>query len=326
VGTNTSTTPSVWTRGVIAVVAVFVVLIPIIGLKLLRTDSGAVQPTGTVTLTSGHRLLFLTANHVASMPLDGASYPTIADLECNRFYAAAGTGICLHKSTAVAWVATLLDRTLAPNGAYPVAGTPSLARISPSGRMAAWTSFVSGSSYARSNVRTQTTVLDSRGGALFNPAEFAATVGGKPVKTKASDRQVWGVTFADDNRFYATLVVDGERWLVAGDIGQQTLRSIARNVTIPSLSPDGTRVAFLQAVDGDPHKGWRLAVMHLASRRVIRTADSRTFEDQAIWVDRRTLGYTIRSSDGSPSIWTVAADGTGRPSLLRDSAESPAVL
>jgi hypothetical protein len=326
VGNRTSSTPSVWSRGVIAAIAVVVVLLPIIGLKVFGNDPEAVQPTGTVTLTSGNRLIFLTGQHLASMPLTGNAAPTIADVECARVDATSGRGLCLRKSSAVAWAATLLDRTLAPQGAYPVDGTPSLARLSPSGRMAAWTSFVTGSSYSHGRFSTQTTVLDTKGGALFYPVDFAATVEGKPVKSKASERQVWGVTFADDNRFYATLLADGERYLVAGDLGRRTLRAIARNVALPSLSPDGTRIAFLHAIDGDPHNGWRLSVLRLGGRRVVATADGRNVEDQAIWLNDRTLGYTVRSDDGSPSIWTVPADGTGRPSLLRDNAESPAVL
>ena len=315
-----------WSRGVIAAIAVVVVLLPIIGLRLIGNDPEEVATTGTVTLTSGHRLLFLTTQHIASMPLDGNGMATVAELECSRVYAASGTGICLRKASAVAWSATLLDRNLGPQGAYPVDGTPSLARLSPSGRMAAWTSFVTGSSYARGQATTQTTVLDAKGGSVIYPVDFAATVEGKPVKGKSSERQVWGVTFADDNRFYATLLVDGERWLVAGDLGQRTLRAISRNVALPSLSPDGTRLAFLRAIKGDPANGWRLCVLRLDSRKVIPMADSRNIEDQAIWLDDRTVGYTVRSEDGSPSIWTTPADGSGRPSLLRDNAESPAVL
>jgi hypothetical protein len=325
VGNKTSTTPSVWSRGVIAALAVVVVLLPIIGLKLIGDDPEEVATTGTVTLTSGHRLLFLTTQHVATMPLGGNGMATVAELECERVYAAAGTGLCLRKASAVAWSATLLDRNLGPQGAYPVDGTPSLARLSPSGRMAAWTSFVTGTSYA-GKPATQTTVLDTKGGVVSYPVEFTATIEGKPVKAAPSERQVWGVTFADDNRFYATLLVDGERWLVAGDIGQRTLKAIARNVALPSLSPDGTRIAFLRATKGDPGKGWRLCVLRLDNRRVIAMADARNIEDQAIWLDDRTLGYTVYSDDGSPSIWTVPAGGSGRPSLLRDNAESPAVL
>jgi hypothetical protein len=326
VGNTTSSAPSVWSRGVIAAIAVVVVLLPIIGLKLVGSDPEDIGTPGTVTLTSGNRLLFLTTQHVASMPLGGSPEATVADLECGRVYAASGVGLCLRKASAVAWSATLLDRELAPQGAYPVDGTPSLARLSPSGRMAAWTSFVSGTSYARTEAATQTTVLDTKGGAVIYPVEFAATVEGKPVKAEVSERQVWGVTFVDDNRFYATLFVGGERWLVAGNLGQRTLQAIAKNVTLPSLSPDGTRIAFLRAIEGDPRNGWRLSVLRLDNHRVIAMADSRNVEDQAIWIGERTLGYTVRSSDGSPSIWTVPADGTGRPSLLRDNAESPAVL
>jgi hypothetical protein len=83
------------------------------------------------------------------------------------------------------------------------------------------------------------------------------------------DHNVWGVTFAaDDNRFYATLSTDGERYLVEGDFAARTLRTLALNVECPSLSADGTRIAFKQGIDNDPRKGWRLSVLRLAGLSV----------------------------------------------------------
>ena len=57
----------------------------------------------------------------------------------------------------------------------------------------------------------------------------------------------------------------GHRYLVAGDFAAHTVRTLRENVECPSLSPDGTRVAFKSAVDGDPAKGWRLSVLDLAT-------------------------------------------------------------
>lgn len=328
-GTTTSSSLSVLSRSAIVVVAVVVVLIPIFGFRLFGGTPEKIGTTGSVTLNSGHRLLFVTAERLAVMPLTANTGATVSDLECTQVYAAAGTGLCLRKATAVAWAATVLDRRLTHLGSYPVEGTPSLARLSPSGRMAAWTSFVAGTSFASGSATTQTTLLDTKSGTILYPVEFKATVDGKSVKGNASKRQVWGVTFADDNRFYATLVVDGTRWLVAGDIGKHTLRSLAKDVALPSLSPDGKSIAFLRkncGSDGGSSGPWRLCVMRLDNLRVAAMADSRAIEDQPIWLDDRTLAYTVRSRDGSPSIWAVPADGSGRPSLLRDSAESPAPL
>ena len=47
---------------------------------------------------------------------------------------------------------------------------------------------------------------------------------------------------------------------------------------------------------------------------------------RAAWLDGATLAYTRRASDGTPSIWTVPADGSGAPRVLVPGAESPSPL
>ena len=65
----------------------------------------------------------------------------------------------------------------------------------------------------------------------------------------------WGVTFADDSDFYATMSTTGGSYLVPGSLATQTVRTVADNVECPSLSPDGTRMAFKEAVGSDPRSG-----------------------------------------------------------------------
>jgi hypothetical protein len=134
------------------------------------------------------------------------------------------------------------------------------------------------------------------------------------------------VTFADDNRFYATLSTGGHRYLVRGDWAARTVETLADGVECPSLSPDGTSLAFKRALDGEPAKGWRLSVMDLATLRVTATAETESVDDQAAWLDADTLAYTRRASDGTPSIWVVPADGSGTPRVLVPGAESPSPL
>ncbi|WP_200948494.1 MULTISPECIES: hypothetical protein [unclassified Kitasatospora] len=57
-----------------------------------------------------------------------------------------------------------------------------------------------------------------------------------------------------------------------------------------------------EAVDADPGKGWRLSVLDLASLKVTATAESRSIDDQAAWLDDRTLAYTVRDSGGNPEV------------------------
>ncbi|WP_154402712.1 hypothetical protein [Nocardioides speluncae] len=44
------------------------------------------------------------------------------------------------------------------------------------------------------------------------------------------------------------------------------------------------------------------------------------------WLSDTEVAYTVRDSSGSPAVWSVPADGTGAPELIRADAESPARL
>jgi len=192
--------------------------------------------------------------------------------------------------------------------------------------MVAWTSFVGGDSYNHGGFSTRTGILDTRTGVLASTLEkFAVTRQGRPYQ--ASDLNFWGVTFtADDNRFYATMSTAGRRYLVEGDFAARTVRTLKENVECPSLSPDGTRIAFKEAIGADPTRGWRLSVLDLASMRVTPLAERRSIDDQAAWLDNTALAYTVRDSSGNPAVWSVPANGSGTPHLLIPDADSPAPL
>ena len=93
----------------------------------------------------------------------------------------------------------------------------------------------------------------------------------------------------------------------------------------PSLSPDQTRIAFKEAVGGDPARGWRLTVLELATLTRTPLAETRSVDDQAVWLDNATIGYAL-PRDRSSDVWAVPADGSGAPRLLIPDAESPAPL
>jgi hypothetical protein len=280
-----------------------------------------------VTLAPGPRLLVVSDRHLATVARDDPSGPrTVAPLECVRVYAAAGTGVCIRPDSAWFYHLVVLDRDLQEKRAIPVPGLPNRARVSASGRMVAWTSFVGGDSYNHGGFSTRTGILDTRTGAFAGTLEkFAVTVQGRPHQ--AADVNFWGVTFtADDNRFYATMSTAGRRYLVEGDFAAKTVRTLKENVECPSLSPDGTRIAFKEAIGADPTRGWRLSVLDLASMRVTPLAERGSIDDQAAWLDNTTLAYTVRDSSGASDVWSVPADGSGTPRLLVPDAESPAAL
>jgi hypothetical protein len=101
-------------------------------------------------------------------------------------------------------------------------------------------------------------------------------------------------------------------------------------VECPSLSPDGTRIAFKKRIDlGMGRTEWRLAVLDVATLADHTLTETRNFDDQAMWVDDRTVAYGLpRVNSGTPTrdTYAVAADGSGEPRLLVPGASSLRVL
>lgn len=304
-----------------------VVLLPVIGLRVFgKEEPEAVSATGDVTLTPGHRMVYVVQEHVASVSLADASgaaqgTPVVSELLCARVYAAHGTGLCLRKNTAVSWSATVLDQNLKATSTWPMAGEPALARVSPSGRMVAWTALTRGHALS-GTFSAVTSVVDTVAGEETKDlSTFTARVG--PDHTKVKDYQVWGVTFIDDDRFLATVAVGGKRYLARGRLSTTSLTTIAPDVTSPALSPDGKRIAFIRAGAGG--HGGRLEVMDLATHAVRDLDDERGVTDQPVWFDAQTVGYVVRDAAGHPTIWSTRL-GARRPELVLDNAESPSPL
>lgn len=300
-------------------------------------EGGPAVVAGEVTLTQRDRLAFLNTAQgpyrgaIASVPAGAPQAGrTASGLTCRRFHAAAGTGVCLSSTPGALAQdnrAVIVDAELRPLRDFPLAGTPSRARVSPSGRFAAWTVFVSGESYGAAFFSTRTSIVDTRTWALEPDLEkFSISMDGR--SHSAADVNFWGVTFAaDDDTFYATLGTAGQTHLVKGSLSRRAVTTLAQNVECPSLSPDGTRVAYKKRVTRGASL-WREHVMDLRTLREVPLAEKRSVDDQAAWLDDRTLAYAL-PSDGvvdSTDLWTVPADGTGAPRLLTPGASSPTRL
>jgi hypothetical protein len=261
---------------------------------------------------------------VAVAPLGaGGGARTLVPLRCERVYFAAGSGLCLARGGGFAssYRARVFGTDLRVRGEIPVDGIPSRARVSPNGRYGSVTLFVTGHSYADTgSFSTTTTLIDLRTSRkLAQLEDFTTTRDGRTIS--ARDANYWGVTFArDSDRFYATLATGGKIYLVEGSVRTRTMRTIHENVECPSLSPDGTRIAYKKRV-GAGGKRWRLYVLDRRTMRATPLAETRSVDDQAEWLDDAHVLYGLPES-----IWTVPADGSGRPVAYAPSADSPAVV
>ncbi|WP_405110474.1 hypothetical protein OG559_30510 [Micromonospora sp. NBC_01405] len=289
------------------------------------------SPAGAaLDTTRSGQLLFLDAGgRVAAVPSDdpGAAR-TVGDLKCRRFHSSGGTAVCLTAEVRGGLPRTsalILDSELRETNRLNLAGVPSRARVSPSGRMVAWTVFVTGESYNATGFSTWTGILDTRTGyPIVNIETIPLYIDGR--RHHAADVNFWGVTFAaDDNRFYATVSTRGRTYLVEGDYAKWEARTLRDNVECPSLSPDGTRLAFKKRVSPSAAEPWRLHVLDLVTMRETPLAETASVDDQAQWLSQSEVAYARPGAAGGADIWAVPADGSGSPRLLVPAASSPSM-
>jgi Tol biopolymer transport system component len=296
---------------------------------------GAVAPEKlSKSITSKGRLIALNMRDSPNLgkveyaPLDEIEpdQRTAVDLRCERIYFAAGEGICLRREVHILTaqtVATVLDASFQPRFTIRNDGIPSRARISPDGRYAAFTVFLTGHSYGDAQLATATLLVDMQHGTtIANLEDFQVLQDGNVIKSP--DFNYWGVTFQrDSNFFYATLRTKGVNYLVHGDIKARTITVIYKGVECPSLSPDGKRVAFKKLIS---RNNWRLSVLDLATLQETPLAETKSVDDQAEWLDNHHVLYAL--VDGAPwmSVMVVPADGSGQPQIFAKGATSPAVV
>jgi hypothetical protein len=251
---------------------------------------------------------------------------TTTTLRCERTYFAAGVGICLRRELRIlvsTTVATIVDASFRPLFEVRTAGIPSRARISRDGRLAAFTVFVTGHDYADTQLSTATLLVDvGKRATIANLEEFEVWQDGRTVTSP--DFNYWGVTFEDDsNVFYATLRTGGVNYLVRGDIAARTVTVLHRGVECPSLSPDGTRVAFKKLI---ARGQWRAAVLDLTTFEETLLAETGNVDDQIEWLDDERVLYALPDPAPWMTIMVARADGSGQPQIFAKGAASPAVV
>jgi hypothetical protein len=262
--------------------------------------------------------------HMALTNADGRAPRRITKLVCERAYFGGGRGLCLLSRqglTSAQFDVKIVDDQLRVVGRRTYSGLLSRARVSPDGRYGATTAFVAGHSYADpGKFSTTTHIIDMASGRdLGNLETFEVRDGGAVVNDK--DRNFWGVTFArDSHRFYATMSTHKGTWLIEGSVSGRSAHTLHRNVECPSLSPDGTRVAYKKKV-GDKGVIWQLHVLDLRTMKDTATSERANVDDQAEWLDDGTILYA-KGTD----LWAVRADGSGAPRKYLRDALSPVVL
>lgn len=294
-------------------------------------DTSEVVPTGD-------RVVFRNTasgagyGHVASVPLgDPSGARTISAIACDRVDATADLVSCLRtvRGIAPSYTATLYTGGGAEIVQWPLAGIPSRTRIANDGSLISTTAFVTGHSYATIGFSTETTIHTPDGEDFGNLEEWALLVDGAP--SAPVDRNFWGVTFVDDDAFYATvgLTVEGRTHLVLGSIADRSMRILAENVECPSLSPDGTRIAFKRVTAGSgPTAHWTPAIYDVVTGEVTLLPEERSIDDQIEWLDDDTILYGMPREGvaGDSDVWRLAADGSGEPAVFVEHAWSPSVV
>ncbi|WP_394621084.1 TolB family protein [Lentzea sp. JNUCC 0626] len=294
---------------------------------VVTAATDAKQPAGTEQVSQAKTgdLLFVDLaggqNRVEKLADGGARTPT--ELACQRYYAAGGTSVCLKLSGPGPTYAAEVSRDGKVVKSIGLPGIPSRAKVSQSGNVVSWTSFVTGDSYSvPGGFSTRTGFYDLRTGETAESLEhFAATVEGAPLT--ASDANYWGLTVgSDDKTFYATLASGGFTWLVKGDLTTKAVTSLRRDAECPSLSPDGTKVAYKKRIGRlGP---WDLAVLDLATNEEKRLPGTAGIDDQATWLNASELAFAAVPKDAKlPAVHVAPVDGSQPARVLIPEATSP---
>ncbi len=320
--------------GVVAVCAIVAVVAVVLG---ARGSGGGGEASARATSAladakaSGQRMVVFRdrASHgrveIAPAGADGAGKAVVSGMRCDRVYFAAGRGLCVTRGSgfAAGYRAKVFDEHLKVLHDMPVEGIPSRARVSPDGRYGATTLFVSGHAYAEAGTfSTATTLFDLRSGTKIADLEKFTTYDRDGQVVTAVDVNYWGVTFdpRDSDRFYATMATGGKTYLIRGSVSRRRADVLKENVECPSLSPDGTRIAYKKRT-GSKSDPWHITVLDVATLHETPLAEPRSVDDQVEWLD---AGHVLYGVGGS--VYELPSDGTGTPRKYISGGDSPAVV
>lgn len=266
----------------------------------------------------------------SSVPLaDPGGTRAVGTVACDRVYSTAKFSMCLRidRGALTTFSATLYDSKWQAKKAWALPGIPSRTRISADSKLVAFTSFVTGESYGNVGFATATQISTTDGPDYGNLEAFALMIDGQ--RNTAADRNFWGVTFStDDNVFYATAATGGHTWLVKGNLAARTLTTVTQAAECPSISPDGTRIAYKKNVSTSATGYWSIAVLDLATGVEKLLPEKRSVDDQVDWLDDSTVLYGMPRTDspGDSDIWSIASNESAAGTRFIQHAWSPSVV
>lgn len=296
--------------------------------------TGASAAQVTDKLVDGNRIVFRNTamgqgyGQIASVAIaDPAGPRELFQTVCDRVDATAQYISCMRTQRGIptTFETRILDAQANSIDEWPLSGVPSRTRISEAG-LVATTAFVTGHSYATDSFSTETVIRSVQGQDFGNLENYSIFIDGQELT--AIDRNVWGVTFATENKFYATVASAGKTWMVEGNLEKRRMNSIIENAECPSVAPDQSKVAYKKrrAQSGLAH--WDIAILDLKTQKEIILPLEPGFDDQVEWLDSQTLlfGMLRTESVGDSDVYSIKATTNAQPQLFIKDAWSPSVV
>jgi Tol biopolymer transport system component/DNA-binding winged helix-turn-helix (wHTH) protein len=156
-------------------------------------------------------------------------------------------------------------------------------------------------------------VLVSSGeGLLYRIALDGRTAGGTPVEVPLTGAQgVRGITVSAEGRriAFAALTLNSQIWAQRLDpdgtpqgAAVPLTADTSRRNTVPVISPDGTKVAYMSARTGELPNVW---VMDADGRNPVQLTSNESFDAQPVWFpDGRRVAF-LSDREGAPGLWSV---------------------
>ena len=249
-------------------------------------------------------------------------------LSCERIDLNEVRGICLSKDSGLggSGQGLILDESLVPSQTFGLV-TPSRAAVSPSGNVVAWTGFTLGHSYLAEGEFATLTQVISVSREIGANLETAFDTYRDGQLWEDPERNYWGVTFVDDDRFYATMQSQGITSLVEGSIATAEMHVLQDGASCPEISPDGSTIVAKELRDG----GFQLVAIDVETGERRDLGETRMVDDQVEFLDDDTIVYGIPNlEEGTAAqpafdIWSLDIAPGSTPNLIVPFADSPAV-